>query len=272
MMENDLKGPFPIFCRGHSGSRLLCEAYRRNRIWMGLTENQQRDSEEFGQEHAVVRQLIKAGFNYGSLKPAERENARKALSTLVDASKANCPNPKDYIAYGWKRPVMTFALEVVLDTFPDARVVHLIRDGRDTMLSRLDWRMSHLSLPINRMAVFGDPDISEYRGKPLNNDTVAEYRNEIEMHHWVTAVTVGMRGRKYPDRYLEVRYEDLCSDPGEVIRRVFEFLGLPLMDETRSWLVQNASVRAIGKWRGLEAELAGAIAIGEPLLNELGYM
>ena len=162
--------------------------------------------------------------------------------------------------------------QIVLDAFPDAKIVHLIRDGRDVMLSRLNWRMRHLHRDVNRLTVFGDPSIDSYRGRPLSEDVIREFRNEIEMHHWVTAVRVGMRGRATPERYLEVRYEDLCRQPVTELQRVFEFLEVPMRDETAEWLRATASTRAIGKWHAQKDMLEDAVRIGEPLLKELGYI
>jgi hypothetical protein len=267
-----MKGPYPIICRGHSGSRLLCEAFRRNGIWMGLSENKQRDAEEFGQGNPVVRYLIQDGFRYSGLGDIPKKQLQNLMMTLVEQSKNNCPNPEEKVAFGWKRAITTFACEIFLDAYPEAKTVHLIRDGRDAMLSRLNVRMGNLRDPINRLVVFGDPGIADYHGKPLDEQVVKQYRNEIEMHHWVTAVSFGMKARAYGDRYLEVRYEDLCSHPEETMKRVFEFLDVPFLAESREWVQANASVKSIGKWKGREEELRDAIQIGEPLLTELGYV
>ncbi len=239
---------------------------------MGLSENKQRDAEEFKQGNPVVRYLIQDGFRYSELSDAARMQLQRLMTALVEESRRNCPDPDEKVAFGWKRAITTFACEAFLDAYPEAKTVHLIRDGRDAMLSRLNVRMGNLRDPINRLVVFGDPSMSHYRGKPIDQDVVKEYRNEIEMHHWVTAVSFGMKARRYGDRYLEVRYEDLCAHPENTLSRVFEFLDVPFIDESREWIKENASVRAIGKWKGREEELKDAIQIGEPLLKELGYV
>lgn len=267
-----MKGPYPIICRGHSGSRLLAEAFRQNGLWMGLSDNKQRDAQEFKQGNPVVRYLIQDGFRYSELNETAKGQLQRLMMSLVEESRQNCPDPENKVAFGWKRAITTFACEVFLDAYPEAKTVHLIRDGRDAMLSRLNVRMSDLDNPINRLVVFGDPSVSEYHGKPLDRSVVAEYRNEIEMHHWVTVVRFAMRARRYRDRYLEVRYEDLCEYPERTLKRVFEFLDVPFLESARDWIKANASVQSIGKWKGREEELRDAIRIGEPLLKELGYV
>lgn len=238
---------------------------------MGVSDNKQRDAKEFDQRNPVVRYLVQAGFRYSELAEPARLELQRLMRGLVELSKNNCPNPEERIAFGWKRAITTFACEAVLDAYPEAKTVHLIRDGRDVMLSRLQARMRHLDDPYNRLVVFGDPSVSEYRGKPLSQ-AIIEYRNEIEMHHWVTAVTFGLKAAKYGDRYLQVRYEDLCEYPEKTLSQVFDFLDLPLLPESRDWTIANASVASIGKWKGREEELRDAIQIGEPLLKQLGYV
>ena len=162
-------------------------------------------------------------------------------------------------------------MPMVLDAFPSARVVHLIRDGRDVMLSRLNARMDFRS-PLNRLVVFGDAEVATWRDAPLTADTVAAWRNELEMKHWVTAVTFGLRGRAYGERYREVRYEDICADPVTQFESIFDFLGVPFLPETRAWLKESVHRTRVGKWRHLPPEtIDSAVAIGADLLRRLGY-
>jgi hypothetical protein len=266
-----MRGPFPIVCRGHSGSRLLSELYTRNRIWMGIRDNLQRDSQGFGQGNRSIGRLIRAAFDYPDLPEDRRLELRRTVREVVEESRDRCPAPGVMLGYGWKRPITIFASEIFMDEFPEARMVHLIRDGRDVMLSRLDHRMNGFQSELNRLTIFGDAGVMEYRGRKLDRAVVEEFRNELEMQHWVTAVRFGMRARRYGDRYLEVRYEDLCERPDVTLAEVFEFLAVPFLKESRAWAMQNASTVSIGKWRGRDDELAEAIALGKPLLQELGY-
>ena len=144
---------------------------------------------------------MEAGFQYPELPGAEqaawqRETVECISDYIRDDIRGSGP-------LGWKMGVTLFMMPMVLDAFPQARVIHLIRDGRDLMLSRLDARMD-FSSRLNRRLVFGDPDTDRWRGRPLTAETVASHRNEIEMQHRVTAVEFGLGCRAYGDRYLEV--------------------------------------------------------------------
>ena len=250
---------------------MLCEAFIQNGIWMGVCDGKTRDTVGLAQRLPEVRGLIEAGLAYREANEEARAHARQSLRGVIETVRARCPDVTSHAGYGWKRPITTFTIDIFFDAFPDGKIVHLIRDGRDCMLSRLDARMSALHDPLNQHVVFGNRGRGEYRGLPLNSETVERFRNEIEMWHWVTVVTFAMRGRTHPDRYLEVRYEDLCQRPTDTLGRIFAFLDMPYRDSARAWVAANASTDGIGKWRGRERELADAIAIGEPLLRELGY-
>lgn len=268
-----MNGPYPIICRGHSGSRLLAEAFLRNRFWMGLSDNKTRDSKEFKRKNSALRELILAAPGYRHLPEERKLDLQSTMRRLAERSRDRCPDPEARIAHGWKRDLTTFTVEVLLDACPSAKVVHLIRDGRDVMLSRLK-RLRKVHDPVVRLMTFGDADVAEYEGHPLTTELVEERRTEIEMLHWVTSVRFGMRGRDHPDRYLEVRYEDLCGSPVQTLTGIFDFLEVPLLPETRDWIAATASTKRISKWRDLETHEGAnaAIAIGEPLLRELGYL
>jgi hypothetical protein len=101
--------------------------------------------------------------------------------------------------WGDKTPKYLLSMRQIQSTLPEARFVHLIRDGRDVALSRWDQR--------SRRGLEGPPA-----------DRVAE--------QWEKKI---LRARKQAPRlghYLEVRYEDLVLDTEPVLRRVCDFLEL----------------------------------------------
>jgi hypothetical protein len=99
--------------------------------------------------------------------------------------------------YGDKTPGYVMHIPFLASQFPEARFVHVIRDGRDVALSY-------------REIEFG-PDSLE--GAAL---------------HWKRFVQRGRKTGKQlgADRYREVRYEDLLDDPEGVTRGLCAFLDL----------------------------------------------
>ena len=146
--------------------------------------------------------------------------------------------------------------------FPDARFVHIVRDGRDVALS-------HRTMPYGA-ANLGDCAQS-----------------------WLARVGTNLKmGAMLPaDRYLVLRYEDLVTDSNAVLARLCAFLGVEYSDAmldyprhvdskvpaAKRWLWptldQPPRSDGVGRWRGdLSAAEQGAFeSIAGGLLERLDY-
>ena len=270
-LYNKIQGPFPIFCRGHSGGRIAAEAYIRNGINMGNVHIKKKDTNSLGMNNPLIRKIILNSFEYENQNLIMKKYYQSLMKKSI--SKFHKTEITSDSAFGWKIGMTTFTMPVVFDIFPNAKVLHIIRDGRDVMLSRLNARIELLNDPMNKVMVFGDKNISSYKGKEINKETIEKYRNELEMMHWVTSVKYGIQGRKYEGRYLEIRYEDMCRKPVETFTEVFSFLDIPFLESTKEWLIANVRTDRIGKWRKLsDEEMKVPLEIGGELLKELGYI
>jgi Sulfotransferase family len=101
--------------------------------------------------------------------------------------------------WGDKTPKYVRSMRRIQRTIPEARFVHVIRDGRDIALSRWDQR-SRRGLegpPVERIAAQWDKKIRSARA------------DAPKLRH-----------------YVEVRYEDLIADTEATLRRVCEFVEL----------------------------------------------
>ncbi len=100
-----------------------------------------------------------------------------------------------------KTPRNVLHVQLLADAFPDARFVHLVRDGRDVVPSLV--------------------------GLPYFPDRYAE-----AIVYWRDRVTRGRRaGRALrAGRYHEVRYEELVADPEPTLRELCAFLDLAYDD------------------------------------------
>lgn len=108
--------------------------------------------------------------------------------------------------WGDKTPMYMQHLRLLERLFPDARYVHLIRDGRDAALS-------FLSMPAGI--------VTESWAHPRDAAGFAcQWRTEV-----VAARRLGRRVGA--GRLLEVRYEELVREPEAVLRRICEFAVLP---------------------------------------------
>ena len=97
--------------------------------------------------------------------------------------------------WGEKTPGYATNMVQIQGALPEARFVHLIRDGRDVALSAMDRAK-----------------------KPITATQVAK--------RWKRRITKARRQRRKLRHYMEVRYEDLVLDTEPTLRKVAEFLEL----------------------------------------------
>jgi len=104
--------------------------------------------------------------------------------------------------YGDKTPGHVLRIPELADLFGEARIIHLIRDGRNVALSYMD--------------------IKEW-----GPSRVAE-----AALHWRRRVEQGRKDGEVlgPERYQEVTYEALVDDPETELRRLASFVGLAFHD------------------------------------------
>jgi hypothetical protein len=102
-----------------------------------------------------------------------------------------------------KTPVHDQSMEAIAEVFPEARFIHVIRDGRDVAVSLRAANGSWLA--------WG-----------AGNDMRAYGRAWVESIRHTRAA-----GERLGDRFFEVHYEDLKRDPVGETGRLFEFCGFP---------------------------------------------
>ncbi|MGH2652578.1 MAG: sulfotransferase family protein [Actinomycetota bacterium] len=143
------------------------------------------------------------GLGDHQVRLALQERPPRTLPDAIRTVFATYATAEGKARYGDKTPGYVSHLSRLASLFPEARFVHIVRDGRDVALSYLD-------------VSFG-PATAE--GAAL---------------HWRRLVERGRRAGAPlgADRYVEVRYEDLLDDPEATIRSLCDFIHLefhPLM-------------------------------------------
>jgi hypothetical protein len=117
----------------------------------------------------------------------------------------------------------------------DVRVIRLIRDGRAVALSYMDpFAFADATDPGRRAG--GSGGHRDCERKPMA-EAAREWRRSNEEAETLLP-TVGQ------SRWIEVRYEDLCANPAETVRRLCRFLGVD-------------SVRVVLDFRSVEQHVLG---------------
>jgi tetratricopeptide (TPR) repeat protein len=152
-----------------------------------------------------------------------------------------------------KFPTNFFLLGLIRAVLPQARIIHMQRDPRDTCLSIYFQQFEAANAYANDLE-----DLAHYHG---------EYQRL--MRHWSNTLPT--------DALLHVPYERLVADPETWSRRMVDFVGLPwdarCLDFHRTertvvtasrWQVRQVmSTSSVGRWRNYEQHL-GPLAVLRP--------
>ena len=160
--------------------------------------------------------------------------------------------------FGDKNPIHSLYVSALLATFPQARFVHLVRDPRDNVAS-------FLRVPFDA----GSAAVLAHRW--------VHYHRAVE--RWA---------RRYPARFLRLRYEDLVGRPEEILAAIAAFLRVREHPAMLRFFAraQSSPIRwhrrqrhplhggRVGRWRGgalSHSEVATVVAICGALAREFGY-
>ncbi len=135
----------------------------------------------------------------GAVRDAVAAAEPRDFAALVRVLYAAYASARGKHRYGDKTPNYVLDLPLIARLFPEARFVHVVRDGRDVALS------------VTEIEQWGPSKI------------------EGAAHYWVRHVEAGRRAGTAlgADRYLEVRYDDLVADPELTLHEVCAFVDLP---------------------------------------------
>lgn len=171
---------------------------------------------------------------------------------------------------GEKTPDYLRSLPLLHRLFPESRIVHIIRDGREVVLSLRDWATP--TKGPGRIEMFADEPVA------------------VSALWWKWQVRAGLdAGAAIGPRHChELRYDDLVNDPESAMRHASDFLGIPFeqamldyhvgrarpMEGHRSakqaWMPPTSGLR---DWRTqyTDDDLALVELLVGDLLTELGY-
>jgi hypothetical protein len=202
-------------------------------------------------------------------------------------------------------PSATFKIPFLHAVFPEAKFIHIYRDGRVVMRERLadeasnrqfpmvstgtfsrvqeqlrytNWR-DLLALPIKTSRTLtGRMSAQRWYGPryPGWRESRAERPSEIAAKQWASAVEHALRDLPNlpPQSWTNVRCEKLLEDPATELRRLVEFCDVRAEPEQIALLKHSLLVRS-GMWAPGSPDddaIRPLLPIMRPQLERLGYM
>lgn len=235
---------------------------------------------------ACVREVFWQSFwrrrYYPSERLIRRLMSRRFLWKLLDS-----PSLENAI-FCYKEPFLCFAATSFADEFPQAKFIHIIRDGRDnadSMERKYPDALADHVLKDPRLAQNKNSEIGPFR--QFDNWCIpwwveqddqekfvraSRYARCVWMWREMTERARALRRHAGEDRYLELSYERFVQQPVDEAQRVLDFLERPMSRATRRKLrsAYGSSVGISAERQSAEKRREAQVFAGD-LLQRLGY-
>ena len=196
--------------------------------------------------------------------PAAARRLRRTLAVARRVGLVGAVRPVE------QTPELAHVVAVLPLAFPEAQVVHIVRDGRDVVSSLLEkpWLRPAQSQRDDAGIAYGS--YARFWVEPERRDEFEETsdarRAAWAWRRYVTAA------RTAGTPLLELRYEALSADPDAVAGELASYLGAP--QDALATALGRAHRTSVGRYRrDLDHEqLADVVSEAGDLLRELGYL
>jgi len=247
--------PCLIMGRGHSGTRVIAWMCHHLGVSLGTdpsvpsgdpADRSFKHHQRVVATRAVARSVARP---IGSLEMNRFQRSVAAFHRRIGSPER----------WGWKFPESYLLGPHIAHTFPRARYVHLLRDGRDVAFKR------HLT------------DVSEHRLARA----ILRRKGALDLPHhlqaalsWEFQVEAFERFREQVDgdSILDLRYEDVVRAPVAAVERIAGFLSIPVTDAARAFAGTEVHPAHAGSVPAHDAERLAQVEerIG-PTLRAAGY-
>jgi hypothetical protein len=273
LFRNDLKRPIFIIGAPRSGTSLLFAILRTS----GHLANWPGEAHEVWEAdyHPALRDWDSNELRAGDLTSEAAARIRRRFLLSVGTKRRLID----------KTPRNSLRVDFIEALFPDASYVFLKRDGRDNVNSLLNaWRTPRYRtyrLPEPHSIPGVDPDWWKFVLYPGWRGDVNGPLEVVCAKQWVASnqSALGASASIAPERWTEVRYEDLVREPVEEVGRILAAVDVPYEDQvkTKAESIGSTPINVVtapepGKWRRENPhEIESILWLIKPTMKELGY-
>lgn len=305
LVVNGTKVRRPVFILGapHSGAELLARAVKRTpgfhlttgrpgvlRVTYAFARQPSIASDREKGAARVLRDAYAEAWLVSARACAQCPDECRELAGLpprppappgapVPAPAEACADAQGLERFADASPDLIYSTDVLLDAFPDAQLVQVIRDGRDAVADMLEderclaWFKPGLA---NLDTVFPNPFFGVEDHTDRNRWPRAATAVKCALR-WRGSVRLSARLRQQvpEEQLLTVRYEDLLAKPRAIAAGLSEYLDARVPRSALSGLVRagEAADGGVGSWRDrlTPRQAAQVEKVAGTELRRLGY-
>ncbi len=228
---------------------------------------------------AVIRDTFAQGWQVTAHSCLECTRECRAAAGLPADAVGPCVELRELSRFGDASPDLIYCAEALTYAFPDARIVQVIRDGRDVVASMLadpvvmGWfRPSFVNVdtefPNPFFGIESEDDREIWPRLPPAGQCALRWR-------WSVRLAARLHHSLPSGQLKTIRYEDLMSKPDNALAELSRFTGTTvsaaqIRDEARTSRIRARSGRPPGPALGTEDTAQLAKLAGEEL-RRLGY-
>jgi hypothetical protein len=224
---------------------------------------------------AVIRDAFAQGWQLGSTTCVGCTQQCRSAAGLRQEEVGPCAELRGLSRFGDASPDLTYCVEALVAAFPDALIVQVVRDGRDSVAAMLkdqvamSWfRPSVVNIETEFPNPFyGVEDESDRFQWPSLSDAA-----KCAMR-WRGAIRIAARLRRTlpGDQLKTLRYEDMARNPGTAAAMLTEFtrstIAAPVTPSTKRVKLEQNEWRRILSY----SQLADVEKVAGEELRRLGY-
>lgn len=199
-----------------------------------------------------------------ALEPAEAaKRLRRILGVARRVGLVGAVRPVE------QTPELAHLVRVIPLAYPEARIVHIVRDGRDVACSLLEkpWLRRDQGKSDDAGLAYGS--YARFWVEPDRREEF-EAASDARRAAWVWRRYV-TAAHSADAPLLEIRYEELTEDPAAIAQKLGRFLDAPIDPLTTA--LGGAHADSVGRYRAdlTEEQLADVLDEADDLLLDLGY-
>ncbi|HEY9509657.1 MAG TPA: sulfotransferase [Verrucomicrobiae bacterium] len=221
--------PLIVIGMHRSGTSMLSELLHASGIFMGNDWGRNQESEFF--QAINIRLMKQSGFDWATPGvPIDSKPIELSFRGLSGGYVKTRRHPLQLIKllsksqWGWKDPRNTFTLDAWLKTFPDAKVIHIYRNGMDVALS-----LFHRNLKLGKGNKYYETILES---KTAGLDLWEKYTAQAFSYEPLLG-----------ERMLTVQFEKIIACDRAEIDRLESFTGVPVRRQIETTADQSRKSR-----------------------------